>query len=71
MNQGFRQSQAGLHTWSGLLVGWILYPIFLNGAVSYWRDEITRWAQPEIGAFGASASAKVMVAIRNGAPSPA
>jgi uncharacterized iron-regulated membrane protein len=48
--QGFRQSQAGLHTWSGLLVGWILYLIFLNGAVSYWRDEITRWAQPEIGA---------------------
>jgi uncharacterized iron-regulated membrane protein len=47
---GFRQSQAGLHTWSGLLVGWILYLIFLNGAVSYWRDEITRWAQPEIGA---------------------
>jgi uncharacterized iron-regulated membrane protein len=50
MNQGLRQSQAGLHTWSGLLVGWILYLIFLNGAVSYWREEITRWAQPEIGA---------------------
>lgn len=50
MKQGFRQSQAGLHTWSGLLVGWILYLIFLNGAVSYWREEITRWAQPEIGA---------------------
>jgi uncharacterized iron-regulated membrane protein len=48
--QGFRQSQAGLHTWTGLLVGWILYLIFLNGAVSYWREEITRWAQPEIGA---------------------
>ncbi len=48
--QGFRQSQAGLHTWSGLLVGWVLYLIFLNGAVSYWREEITRWAQPEIGA---------------------
>ncbi len=50
MSQGFRQSQAGLHTWSGLLVGWILYLIFLNGAVSYWRDEITRWAQPELAA---------------------
>ncbi|MFT4253516.1 MAG: PepSY-associated TM helix domain-containing protein [Caulobacter sp.] len=48
--QGFRQSQAGLHTWTGLLVGWILYLIFLNGAVSYWREEITRWARPEIGA---------------------
>ena len=50
MSQGFRQSQAGLHTWSGLLVGWVLYLIFLNGAVSYWREEITRWAQPEIAA---------------------
>ncbi|PVM82148.1 PepSY-associated TM helix domain-containing protein [Caulobacter endophyticus] len=48
--QGFRQSQAGLHTWTGLLVGWILYLIFLSGAVSYWREEITRWTQPEIGA---------------------
>lgn len=48
--QGFRQSQAGLHTWSGLLVGWILYLIFLNGTVSYWREEITRWSRPEIAA---------------------
>jgi uncharacterized iron-regulated membrane protein len=50
MKQGFRQSQAGLHTWSGLLVGWVLYLIFLNGAVSYWREELTRWARPEIAA---------------------
>ena len=50
MKQGFRQSQAGLHTWTGLLVGWVLYLIFLNGAVSYWREELTRWARPEIAA---------------------
>ncbi|WP_184717814.1 PepSY-associated TM helix domain-containing protein [Caulobacter sp.] len=48
--QRFRQSQAGLHTWTGLLVGWILYLIFLNGTVSYWREEITRWSRPEIAA---------------------
>ena len=24
MSKGFRQSQAFLHTWSGLLLGWIL-----------------------------------------------
>lgn len=48
--KGLRQSQALLHTWSGLLTGWVLYAIFLNGAVSYWREEITRWARPEIGA---------------------
>lgn len=50
MSQGFRQSQATLHTWSGLLVGWMLYLIFLNGAISYWRDEVSRWMRPELGA---------------------
>ncbi|MGY3228649.1 putative iron-regulated membrane protein [Luteibacter sp. HA06] len=47
---GFRQTQASLHTWSGLIVGWVLYAMFLAGTVSFWREEITRWAQPEIGA---------------------
>jgi uncharacterized iron-regulated membrane protein len=46
---GFRQTQAGLHTWSGLIVGWVLYAMFLAGTVSFWREEITRWTQPEIG----------------------
>nr|WP_063571917.1 PepSY-associated TM helix domain-containing protein [Luteibacter rhizovicinus] len=49
MSVGFRQSQASLHTWSGLIVGWVLYAMFLAGTVSFWREEITRWAQPEIG----------------------
>jgi uncharacterized iron-regulated membrane protein len=43
-----RQSQSLLHTWSGLLVGWILFGIFLAGTVSFWRDEISRWARPEL-----------------------
>lgn len=47
---GFRQTQASLHTWSGLIVGWVLYAMFLAGTVSFWREEITRWTQPEIGA---------------------
>lgn len=50
MSTGFRQTQASLHTWSGLVVGWVLYAMFLAGTVSFWREEITRWAQPEIGA---------------------
>lgn len=50
MSAGFRQTQASLHTWSGLIVGWVLYAMFLAGTVSFWREEITRWAQPEIGA---------------------
>ncbi|UNK43038.1 PepSY domain-containing protein [Luteimonas sp. S4-F44] len=50
MSRGFRQSQAWLHTWSGLLVGWVLYAMFLTGTSAYWREEITRWMTPELGA---------------------
>lgn len=50
MSGRFRKTQASLHTWSGLIVGWVLYAMFLAGTVSFWREEITRWTQPEIGA---------------------
>jgi len=46
---GIRQSQSVLHTWSGLLVGWVLFLIFLAGTAAYWKVELTRWMQPEIG----------------------
>ena len=31
MKNGFRQSMAWLHTWSGLLVGWVLFLVFAMG----------------------------------------
>lgn len=48
MNASLRQSMASLHTWTGLLLGWLLFAIFVTGTVSYFQDEITRWMQPEI-----------------------
>ncbi len=48
MKTGFRQSMAWLHTWSGLLAGWILFAVFLTGTASYFRPEITAWMRPEI-----------------------
>lgn len=48
MKQGFRQSMAWLHTWTGLLVGWVLLLIFMGGTASYYRDEISRWMRPEL-----------------------
>ncbi|PIB91581.1 PepSY domain-containing protein [Caulobacter sp. FWC2] len=48
MKGGFRQSMAWLHTWSGLVVGWILLAIFTTGTAAYFQEEITRWMQPEI-----------------------
>ena len=46
MKQGFRQSMAWLHTWTGLLVSWLLLLIFMGGTASYYREEISRWMRP-------------------------
>lgn len=40
---------AWLHTWSGLLFGWLIFAMFMTGTASYFRPEITRWMQPETG----------------------
>jgi len=45
---GLRQTMSNLHTWTGLLVGWVLYAMFLTGTVSYFRDEISQWMRPEL-----------------------
>ncbi|MDP4002193.1 PepSY domain-containing protein [Methylobacterium sp. NEAU K] len=39
---------AWLHTWSGLVVGWVLFAIFVTGTASYYRTDISRWMQPEL-----------------------
>lgn len=48
MKEGLRQSMGWLHTWAGLVFGWLLFAIFLTGTLSYFKDEITQWARPEI-----------------------
>lgn len=46
--EGLRQSMAWLHTWSGLLLGWLLYAVFFTGTLSYFVDEVTDWMRPEL-----------------------
>ncbi len=46
--KGWRQSMSWIHTWLGLIAGWILFAMFLTGTASYFRPEITRWMQPEL-----------------------
>lgn len=46
--QGLRQSMAWLHTWSGLLVCWVLFLVFCGGCASYFKDEISLWMKPEL-----------------------
>jgi uncharacterized iron-regulated membrane protein len=48
MNGTFRQSMAWLHTWSGLVIGWVLYMMFLAGAAAVFKDEISVWMRPEV-----------------------
>lgn len=43
-----RQSMASLHTWAGLLPGWLLFLIFLFGTVAFFQQEISRWMRPEL-----------------------
>ncbi|WP_263138649.1 PepSY-associated TM helix domain-containing protein [Pseudomonas sp. RIT-PI-AD] len=47
MKGGFRQSMAWLHTWTGLVLGWLLFAIFLTGSVSYFKEEIDHWMHTE------------------------
>ncbi|MGE4306793.1 MAG: PepSY domain-containing protein [Novosphingobium sp.] len=47
MKDSFRQSMAWLHTWVGLVAGWVLFFVFVTGTAGYFQREITRWMQPE------------------------
>jgi len=44
----FRQAMAWLHTWAGLLLGWVLYFMFVTGTLGYLDTEIDRWMNPEL-----------------------
>ena len=47
MNQGFRQSMSWLHTWLGLVAGWVLYFVYLTGTLGYVDKEIDYWMTPD------------------------
>ncbi|MBB1061475.1 PepSY-associated TM helix domain-containing protein [Marilutibacter spongiae] len=43
---GFRQAMAWLHTWFGLVLGFVLMAAFFFGALSVFDREIDRWSIP-------------------------
>lgn len=43
----FRLSMSWLHTWFGLVFGYVLMVVFFFGALSVFDREIDRWAIPE------------------------
>ncbi|WP_159812196.1 PepSY domain-containing protein [Pseudomonas sp. 18058] len=62
MKEGFRQAMAWLHTWVGLVFGWLLFAIFLTGTLAYFNDETTHWMQPEIPSRPLNAEASLALA---------
>jgi len=47
MSPHFRQAMTWLHTWLGLVLGFVLMVAFFFGALSVFDREIDRWAIPE------------------------
>ncbi len=48
MRQGFRQSMAWLHTWAGLVTGWVMFAVFVTGTATYYRTDLSLWMRPEL-----------------------
>lgn len=70
MKNGFSQSMAWLHTWSGLIVGWMLFVIFVGGTIACFDTELDRWMRPGMGAQVPERPAldKVVAALETGEP---
>ncbi|TJZ64734.1 PepSY-associated TM helix domain-containing protein [Chitiniphilus eburneus] len=47
MKDGFRQRMAWLHTWAGLVAGWLLFAMFVTGTLAVFRPEINQWMRPD------------------------
>ncbi|MDP3136017.1 MAG: PepSY-associated TM helix domain-containing protein, partial [Burkholderiaceae bacterium] len=62
MKEYFRQSMDWLHTWTGLVVSWVLLFIFVTGTAGYFDTEIDRWMQPEVQAVTAQSPTEQTVA---------
>src|SRR5262245_9446983 len=48
MERSFTQRMDWLHTWFGLILGWLAFALFLTGTISVFWLEISHWAQPEL-----------------------
>lgn len=54
MKRTLTHSMSWLHTWSGLVFGWLLFAIFLTGTLAVFDKEIDTWLRPEIPAVEVS-----------------
>lgn len=63
MKAGFRQAMAWLHTWLGLIVGWLLFYVYLTGTLGYLDKEIDYWMTPDKPFFATTPSTREQVAM--------
>jgi uncharacterized iron-regulated membrane protein len=64
MKNSLRQSMAWLHTWSGLLVGWLLFVIFVGGTIACFDRELDDWMRPALHDIGHEAPPRFDAAFR-------
>ena len=62
---GVRPAMSWLHSWLGLILGWLLFVMFVTGSCGYYRHEITQWMTPELQPL-AGAAVEDVVAARRG-----
>jgi uncharacterized iron-regulated membrane protein len=61
--QTLTQSMAWLHTWGGLIFGWMLFAIFLTGTLAVFDKELDHWMQPEVARGDVSQSEAAQVGL--------
>jgi len=62
--EGLRQAMSWLHTWSGLIFGWVLFAMFLTGTLAFFRPEINAWMKPEVNVRPVSEAQSIAAAER-------
>lgn len=63
MTGHFRQSMAWLHRWTGLVLGWLMFFVFVTGTAGYFDTEIDRWMRPELPVAPAAVDAQQTVRV--------
>ncbi|SFM13312.1 PepSY-associated TM helix domain-containing protein [Pelosinus propionicus] len=46
--KSFTLGMSELHTWGGLVFGWLLFVIFFTGTLAVFEQELTHWMQPHV-----------------------
>ncbi|MDA8519890.1 PepSY-associated TM helix domain-containing protein [Acidovorax sp. NCPPB 4044] len=69
--EGFRQAMSWVHTWAGLVLGWLLFAIFVTGTLSFFKSEFNLWMRPEmhgLPAASADVAERAQAALHRHAP---